>query len=130
MVHLGDTWMLSLGQRRAAIAMRPSSQCGYCDEAIKPDAPVVRCIDGIVQYLGLLCREERVRCCCVRCPTCEALVSPTCADAVTLAALRGLWLTDGDVNRYQKDKRGSRKLEVNVHGTTALCFTEVLSLAL
>ncbi len=115
----GTSW------RQADVVIRPET-CGYCDEAIKPDAPVVKCIDGIVQYLGPLCREERVRCCCVRCPTCEALVSPTCADA----ALRGLWLTDGDVNRYQKDKRGSRKLEVNVHGTTALCFAEVLGLAL
>lgn len=115
----GTSW------RRTDVVIRPET-CGYCDEAIKPDAPVVRCIDGIVQYLGPLCREERVRCCCVRCPTCEELVSPTCADA----ALRGLWLTDGDVNRYQKDKRGSRKLEVNVHGTTALCFAEVLGLAL
>jgi hypothetical protein len=76
----GTSW------RQADVVIRPET-CGYCDEAIKPDAPVVKCIDGIVQYLGPLCREERVRCCCVRCPTCEALVSPTCADA----ALRGLF---------------------------------------
>jgi hypothetical protein len=43
----------------SVVVIKPET-CGYCDEAIKPDAPVVQFIDGIVQYLGPLCREERV----------------------------------------------------------------------
>jgi hypothetical protein len=45
----GTSW------RRTDVVIRPE-KCGYCDEAIKPNAPVVRFIDGIVQYLGPLCR--------------------------------------------------------------------------
>ena len=49
----GTSW------RRTDVVIRPET-CGYCDEAIKPDAPVVRC-SGCGPYLVRMIHGARAR---------------------------------------------------------------------